>query len=65
MKDEDYSKYLKLKEKQSKDEKLIIESLPDKYKEEARITADKQTLFNCQQLKDSTNCPISAPVKSF
>jgi len=61
MKDEDYNKYFKAKREITEDEKLIIESLPDKYKEEARIKADKQNLFNYsmeRQAKTNTVCTL-------
>lgn len=61
MKDEDYNKYFKAKREITDEEKLIIESLPDEYKEEARITADKQNLFNYsmeRQAKTNTVCTL-------
>lgn len=61
VKDEDYNKYFRAKREITDEEKLIIEALPDEYKEEARITADKQNLFNYsmeRQAKTNTVCTL-------
>lgn len=61
VKDEDYNKYFRAKREITDEEKLIIEALSDEYKEEARITADKQNLFNYsmeRQAKTNTVCTL-------
>lgn len=63
MKDEDYNKYFKAKREITDEEKLIIEALPDEYKEEARITADKQNLFNYSMERQAQTAAISSLLK--
>jgi len=66
VKDEDYNKYFKTKREITDEEKLIIESIPDEYKEEAKKTADKQNLFNYSMERQAqTNSVCTLLKKEF
>lgn len=66
VKDEDYNKYFKTKREITDEEKLIIESIPDEYKEEAKKTADKQNLFNYSMERQAkTNTVFTLLKKEF
>lgn len=63
MKDEEYDKYFRVKREITDEEKLIIESLPDEYKEEAKKTADKQRIFDYSTERQAQTAAICTLLK--
>ncbi|UTC77581.1 ParB/RepB/Spo0J family partition protein [Treponema sp. OMZ 799] len=63
---EDYNKYFRKNREVSEEEKLIIESLPDEYKEEAIKKVSKEQLFTySMEHKAKTNTVCSLLKKEF